>query len=136
MTADLVVLAAQLALPNARLARLGWELRAVDVDSVARRVNVQAHHTSGRWVHLRLEDRGATLERWQRSTTLHRPSDGYGPAREHVEDVFLGRIRLPSGVAGAMRAFADYMADHSEVTRMLGRDSLRPALAAFLAVEQ
>lgn len=142
MTADadvapaLTALAAQLALPNARLARLGWEFRAIEVDAVARRVDVQAHHTSGRWVHLRIEDRGATLERWQRAVSLRRPA-GYGAVScEQVEDVFLGRLYIANKVQGAMRALADYMSDHADVTRQLGRDAVRPALTAFLVASE
>lgn len=130
----LSALAEQLSRPNVHLARMGWEFRSVEVDSVSRRVDAQAHHSSGRWVHLRIEDRGATLERWQRETPLNRPRWG-GPSCTQVEDTFLGRIHLPGGVQSAMRALADYMSDHAEVTRQLGRDTVRPALAAFLAVE-
>lgn len=113
------------------LARIGWELRVVEVDLVARRVDVQAHHESGRWVHLRIEDRGAILERWQRETPLARPQGG-GPSCNQVVDTFLGRVHVSTGARSAMRALADYMSDHAHVGRQVGRDFLRPVLAGLL----
>lgn len=130
----LAVLARGLAGATAALSRLGWELRAVEVDEVARRVDVQVHHTGGRWVHLRITDRGAELERWQRSASCERPS--YLKKRayvsERVVDTFLGRTRIASGPQGALRTLADYLADNTGASRALARDALRPALAAYL----
>lgn len=104
-------LAAQLTVSTIHLARLGWELRSVEVDSVARRVDVQAHHTSGRWVHLRISDRGATLERWQRSVST--VSGGRVPTYDRVDDQFLGRAHITGGVSDAMRALVDYLVDNT-----------------------
>lgn len=129
----LAKLAGGLAAAAPALARIGWELHFVDVDEVARRVDVRAHHVGGRWVHLRITDCGADLERWQRRSWLGRPEGaGRVPSTTQVEDFFMGRTRIASGPQGALRALAEYLADNTGASRTIARDALRPALAAYL----
>lgn len=134
--ADLTSMALAIETTSRMLAVLGWEVRAVEVDAVRGRVDITLARHDGRWVHLRADERGATVDRWSRS---FRTGKGQGlktgarvPMSDHVEDFFLGRIKAPTMVAG-FRALAEYVGDNQATSLPPGaaREALRPFLGAI-----
>lgn len=121
------------------LARIGWEIRSVDIDMVSRRMDMSVHRDDGRWVHLRISDGACVLERNQKSCHSSSQDAGYkrgaripAPSVGWVYDRFLGRSTFASPVA-AIRALAFYIGDNSVASRLEAKAALRPILAAWHA---
>ena len=92
------------------LQRIGWEIREVDIDTVAGRAVVRLHRFDGRWLHLAADDIGrASLERWQRDAIVYRYRGG--PQCDGHEDRFLGRSRH-EGLRSGLRSLCTYIADN------------------------
>lgn len=90
--------------------RIGWELRAVEIDMVAGRVVIEAHRFDGRWVYVTADGLGrASVERWHRDAVVYRYRGG--PTNDGFEDRFLGRTRC-EGPRSALRTLCNYIADN------------------------
>lgn len=121
------------------LATQGWEVRALEVDTVHGRMDIDIHRADGRWVRARIEDGQCVVERWHRGMTFGvHPSlkSGRVPRVDYVSDQFLGRFKAATPIT-AFRFLADYITDNSpKACALSGRDMLRPALEAWHKAEE
>lgn len=61
----------------ATLARVGWEVRTLDLDLVSGRAVVELHRVDGRWLYLVADSLGrASVERWHREAVVTRYRGG------------------------------------------------------------
>ena len=121
------------------LARIGWEIRSVDIDMVSRRMDMSVHRDDGRWIHIRISEGKCVLERNHRDWHSDNQAAGYkrgaripAPSAGWCYDLFLGRSTFTSPVA-AFRALAFYIGDNSVASRLEAKAALRPILAAWHA---
>ena len=94
----------------ALLEHTGWEIRTAERTAAGLAV-LELHRADGRWLHVSVDRLGrASIERWQRETSMSCGNDGRrGAPRDVVNDRFLGRTQC-DGARDLLLAMADYIA--------------------------
>lgn len=111
------------------LDRLGWEVRALDLDASTGRAVLELERADGRWLHVACDRHGrATVERWSRGIVMEREKWRV-PWVDRCKDAFLGRERHV-GFSGALRSASEYVAANPAP----GREALPAPLVYALLV--
>lgn len=118
----------------ALLEQIGWEIRTVERDVIPGLAVLELHRADGRWLHVATDRLGrASIERWQRETSMSCGNDGRrGAPRDVVNDRFLGRTKTADSAA-LILAMADYIAANPAPGRAaLSSSSTRAAMQLLI----